>query len=120
MCEASETFNNAILLNGTRTPKACFDIPNTDDRIFQLFFTTNVLGVHLGNQQAIATLEVIIAIYYVFANCVVHVVCLFSIAKHARSYGRLHLLILTISCGNQVIESEDISELTECASCLET
>ena len=51
-----------ILLTGTRTPEVCFDIPNEDDRTFQLFFTTSVVGVHFGNQLAIATLEVII--YY--------------------------------------------------------
>ena len=57
LCETAQTLANVIVLNGTSTPKACFNISNTDDRTFQLFFTTNVIGVHLGNQQAIATLD---------------------------------------------------------------
>ena len=59
LCEASETFVSVTLLHDTSTSNACFNIPNTDDRTFQLFFTTDVLGVHLGNQQAIATLRYI-------------------------------------------------------------
>lgn len=62
--EVCETSINVNLVNGTRTSKACFDIPNIDDRTFQLHLTTDVLGVHLGNQQAIATLEVGITQYY--------------------------------------------------------
>ena len=57
LCEASESFVD-VIVSGTGKPKACYNIPNTDDRTFQLFLTTNEVGVHLGNQQSIATLDI--------------------------------------------------------------
>ena len=64
ICEASETFVNVIVLNGTNTPKACFN--NYPTRMIEHSNSSslpNLVRIHLGNQQAIATLD--IGLYHV-------------------------------------------------------